>query len=70
MSVRYELSDGLAIITLDRPEKLNALTVQMREALGSFFEQAARDTNVRAVLLNIKRKRFLRQRRCEQDGRL
>ena len=51
MSVRYELSDGLAIITLDRPEKLNALTVQMREALGSFFEQAARDTNVRAVLL-------------------
>ncbi len=51
MSVRYELSDGLAIITLDRPEKLNALTVEMREALGSFFEQAARDNNVRAVLL-------------------
>lgn len=51
MSARYDLNDGLATITLDRPEKLNALTVEMREALGSHFETAARDNAVRAVLL-------------------
>ena len=51
MNVNYELRDEVAIITLDRPEKLNALTVEMREALGAYFETAARDPAVRAVLL-------------------
>ena len=50
MNVRYELKDAVAIVTLDRPDKLNALTVEMREALGTYFEQAARDPAVRAVL--------------------
>ncbi|MEB2401064.1 MAG: enoyl-CoA hydratase [Alcaligenaceae bacterium] len=49
--VRYEVQDGVAVITLDRPEKMNALTVEMREALGDYFEKAARDTDVRSVLL-------------------
>lgn len=51
MTIRYEVRDAVAIVTLDRPEKLNALTVEMREALGSRFEQAGRDDDVRAVLL-------------------
>ena len=54
----YELRDGVAIITLDRPEKLNALTVEMREALGTHFETAARDPAVRAVLLQASGKAF------------
>ena len=58
MSARYELNDGLATITLNRPEKLNALTVEMREALGSHFETAARDNAVRAVLLTANGKAF------------
>ena len=51
MTVLYELRDGVAVITLNRPDKMNALTVEMRDALGSFFEQAGRDPAVRAVLL-------------------
>jgi len=58
MSVRYELKDAVAIVTLDRPDKLNALTVEMREALGNYFEQAARDPAVRAVLLQASGKAF------------
>lgn len=58
MSTRYELRDSVAIITLDRPEKLNALTVEMREALGSHFEDAGRDPAVRAVLLQASGKAF------------
>lgn len=58
MHVTYELRDAVAIITLNRPEKMNALTVEMREALGSYFETAGRDPSVRAVLLQATGKTF------------
>lgn len=58
MTVTYDLRDAVAIITLNRPEKLNALTVEMREALGTYFETAARDPAVRAVLLQSAGKAF------------
>ena len=58
MNVRYELQAGVAIITLDRPDKMNALTVEMREALGTHFDSAARDPSVRAVLLQGSGKAF------------
>ena len=58
MNIRYEVSDAVAVVTLDRPEKLNALTVEMREALGSAFESAGRDPGVRAVLLQASGKAF------------
>ena len=58
MSIRYEVRDAVAVVTLDRPEKLNALTVEMREALGTAFESAARDSAVRAVLLQASGKAF------------
>lgn len=58
MTIRYELRDAVAIVTLDRPERLNALNVEMREQLGTVFEQAARDRSVRAVLLQASGKAF------------
>ncbi len=58
MAVRYEVDYALAIVTLDRPDKLNALTVEMREALGTAFESAGRDPAVRAVLLRSSGKAF------------
>ena len=58
MSTRYEVRDAVAVVTLDRPDKMNALTVDMREALGTAFETAARDPAVRAVLLQASGKAF------------
>ena len=48
----------MAVVTLDRPEKLNALNVEMREGLATAFDNAARDASVRAVLLQGSGKAF------------
>ena len=43
--------DGIATITLNRPDKLNSLTPQMRVEMRVALEDAAADETVRAVIL-------------------
>jgi 2-(1,2-epoxy-1,2-dihydrophenyl)acetyl-CoA isomerase len=43
--------NGVLTLTLNRPERLNALTVEMTEALLAALRVAAVDTKVRAVVL-------------------
>lgn len=43
--------DGVATITLNRPDKLNSFTAEMLVALRAALERAADDDDVRAVLL-------------------
>ncbi|MGW5423839.1 2-cyclohexenylcarbonyl CoA isomerase [Streptomyces sp. NPDC003943] len=50
-TVLYDVSDGLATITLNRPEAMNALNVAAKVALRDAAEAAAADPAVRAVLL-------------------
>ncbi|MFD3825088.1 enoyl-CoA hydratase/isomerase family protein [Streptomyces sp. NPDC058625] len=50
-TVLYEVSDGLATITLNRPEAMNALNVAAKVALRDAVGAAADDDGVRAVLL-------------------
>ncbi|GAA3834017.1 enoyl-CoA hydratase/isomerase family protein [Streptomyces phyllanthi] len=50
-TVLYEVSDGLATITLNRPEAMNALNVETKVALREAARSAAGDDAVRAVLL-------------------
>ncbi|MEU0332703.1 enoyl-CoA hydratase-related protein [Streptomyces sp. NPDC006193] len=50
-TVLYEVGDGLATITLNRPEAMNALDVATKVALREAAEAAASDTAVRAILL-------------------
>ncbi|MFE4418043.1 enoyl-CoA hydratase/isomerase family protein [Streptomyces sp. NPDC056817] len=50
-TVLYEVSDGLATITLNRPEAMNALNVAAKVALRDAAREAADDGAVRAVLL-------------------
>jgi 2-(1,2-epoxy-1,2-dihydrophenyl)acetyl-CoA isomerase len=44
-------ADGIATITLDRPQALNALTIPMKEQLLAALRAADRDRHVRAVIL-------------------
>ncbi|HEX6869315.1 MAG TPA: enoyl-CoA hydratase-related protein, partial [Candidatus Limnocylindrales bacterium] len=50
-TVRSEVDAGIATITLDRPEALNALTIPMKTELLAAFRSIARDRQVRAVIL-------------------
>ncbi|MEV4616019.1 enoyl-CoA hydratase-related protein [Kitasatospora sp. NPDC049258] len=50
-SVLYELDNGLAVITINRPEAMNALDVPTKVALRDTVTAAGQDPAVRAVLL-------------------
>jgi enoyl-CoA hydratase/carnithine racemase len=49
--IRYELADGVATVTLDRPHALNALTTTMLHELTEAIEQADADDGVRVVIV-------------------
>jgi 2-(1,2-epoxy-1,2-dihydrophenyl)acetyl-CoA isomerase len=52
--VRYEIDTerGVATVTLDRPEKLNALNAQMIAEVKAALDDAERDPAVRAVVIS------------------
>ena len=49
--IRYEVTDGVCTVTLNRPEKLNALTTVMLDELIAAFDQSDADDGVRAVIV-------------------
>ena len=49
--IRYESADGIATITLNRPEKPNALTAPMADELLAALDTTDADDAVRAVVL-------------------
>lgn len=52
MGIRSEIrSDGIMIITLDRPERMNALDVPSKERLGELWAAAAANPDVRVIVL-------------------
>jgi 2-(1,2-epoxy-1,2-dihydrophenyl)acetyl-CoA isomerase len=44
-------ADGVATLTLNRPESMNSLSVELKEALGTALDEVAKDPSVRAVVL-------------------
>jgi len=50
-TVRFEVNDGLATITLARPDKRNAMSPEVFTDLGDAAERAAEDPDVRGVLI-------------------
>ncbi len=48
---KLELAAGVALITLDRPKRLNALTFESYRELAETFEQLDRVDDVRAVIV-------------------
>ncbi len=47
----YAVEDGVATVTLNRPDKLNAFTAQMRDELIAAFDLTDADDSVRAVVI-------------------
>jgi 2-(1,2-epoxy-1,2-dihydrophenyl)acetyl-CoA isomerase len=50
-NIRVDFEDGIATITLNRPEKLNAFAGHMRRDLAESLEHAGSDPEVRVVVL-------------------
>lgn len=48
---RYEIDDGIAMVTLNRPEQMNAFTFTMWKELVWIFGEADADDTVRAVVV-------------------
>jgi enoyl-CoA hydratase/carnithine racemase len=47
----YDVADGVATLTLNRPDKLNAWTGEMGTAVRAAMEAAEADENVRVIIL-------------------
>jgi enoyl-CoA hydratase/carnithine racemase len=54
----YEVRDGVAVVTLDRAERLNALTFEVYRALADRFRALRSEEAVRAVVLTGRGKGF------------
>jgi 2-(1,2-epoxy-1,2-dihydrophenyl)acetyl-CoA isomerase len=57
-SVLYDVREGVAHVTINRPDAMNAADAAVREGLRSAFEQATDDADVRAVLLTGEGRAF------------
>lgn len=75
-TVAYELNENVATVTMDRPDALNALSLQLTRDLGAAFRQAIAD-GARSVILTGNGRAFcsggdLREMRLmwEREGRI
>ncbi|CAB4851936.1 unannotated protein [freshwater metagenome] len=50
--------DGILVATLDRPDKYNALTIDMFPSMTALWQDVARDRSIRAVILTGAGKGF------------
>ncbi|HJQ16965.1 MAG TPA: crotonase/enoyl-CoA hydratase family protein [Allosphingosinicella sp.] len=57
-TIRYAVSDGIATITLSRPDKLNAFTPGMMDDLLDVFDRVDGDDDVRAVIVTGEGRAF------------
>ena len=50
-TIRLEVEDGIATLTLNRPDKLNAFNTQMMQEMIAAFDQTDADDSVRVVIV-------------------
>ena len=63
-NILFDVSDGVATVTLNRPDKLNAYTTEMGEEVVAAFRGVRDDPAVRAVILTGAG----RSTRCRRRG--
>ena len=57
-TLRYEVADNILTLTLNRPENLNAFTVEMANELIDAFNRASDDDGVRAIVVTGEGRAF------------
>lgn len=57
-TIRYETEDGLLRLSLNRPDHLNAFTVEMADELEDAYRRASSDDAVRAIVVTGEGKAF------------
>ncbi len=57
-AIRLDVEDAIATVTLNRPEKLNALSEEMKSRLVQVFEELGADPDVRAVVVTGEGRAF------------
>ena len=50
-AIRYEVADGVAQVTLDRPERLNAISPELRDDIFAALDLAKGDDAVRVLVI-------------------
>ncbi len=56
--ILYEVTDKIAVITLNRPQKANAQTMELLDDLNAAWQRAAADDEVRVIVLRGNGKHF------------
>jgi enoyl-CoA hydratase len=54
----YEKEEGIAIVTLNRPDRLNALSFKLKEELSNVFDVMEKDDEVKVVIVTGGLKAF------------
>jgi enoyl-CoA hydratase/carnithine racemase len=67
-TIRYDLSDHVATVTLDRPDRMNAFNQQMLEEFQSLWARVRADDDVRVVVLRAAGERAFCTGVDVQDG--
>jgi 2-(1,2-epoxy-1,2-dihydrophenyl)acetyl-CoA isomerase len=57
-TILYDLQNSVLTITLNRPDRFNAFNEMLHRELGEAFKEAAKDADVRAVILTGAGKAF------------
>jgi enoyl-CoA hydratase/carnithine racemase len=57
-TIEYETADGIATVTLNRPDKMNAYTATMGREIVEAFKAADQDPDVRVVIMTGAGKAF------------
>ena len=68
MSVEYEVSDGIARVTLNRPERLNAVDAATEAALAAIWTEIAGDPEIRCAVLTGAGRAFCAGADMKEEG--
>ena len=68
MSIDFDVSDGVARVTLNRPERMNAIDSAAESALGEIWDAIDRDPTIRCAVLTGTGRAFCAGADMKEEG--